>query len=64
MMRMAYSHFTPERIDKCKTLIRYADADRILTDLLDSDAEEQRRVYLKRRIYSYDWFMEKFGIPF
>lgn len=64
MMRMAFSHFSPRRIDECKSLIRYADAAPILTSLLNSGVEAQRRAYKKRRIHDDDWYMEKFGISF
>lgn len=64
MLRMAYSHFSEERIKKCKTLIKYGNPDHFTKMVLDDHALEQREIYMTRRKYSDDWFMEKFGIPF
>lgn len=64
MLRMAYSHFNEERIQKCKQLIKNADVDQVESLVLQSNALRQRQTYMKRRIYNDNWFMQKFGIPF
>lgn len=64
LLRMAYSHFNLDRINKCKSLIKYSDAIELEKQLLDSNIMEQRHNYLSRRKYDDDWYMEKFGIPF
>lgn len=64
LMRMAYSHFNEERIEKCKKLIKYSNPLLIESLVLESDVLEQRRHYFERRIYDDDWYMRKFGIVF
>jgi GT2 family glycosyltransferase len=64
MLRMAYSHFNKERIQKCKQLIKNVDADYIESLVLQSDVLKQRQSYLARRTYDDNWFMQTFGIPF
>lgn len=64
MLRMAYSHFSEERIEKCKSLIKYGNVDRFTKMVLEENVWEQREKYLARRKHSDDWYMEKFGIPF
>ena len=63
-LRMAYSHFNQERINKCKSLIEYSEPLDIQQQMLQSDILKQRSHYLSRRKYDDNWFMEKFEIPF
>ncbi|RUL48672.1 glycosyltransferase [Lysinibacillus antri] len=63
-LRMAYSHFSEERIVKCKSLIKYSNPTEIEEKLLKGDILEQRERYRKRRKFDDNWFMEKFNIPF
>jgi glycosyltransferase involved in cell wall biosynthesis len=63
-MRMAYSHFSEERIQRCKKLITYVNADHIESQVVKDGVMEQRHKYFSRRKYNDDWFMERFEIPF
>lgn len=64
LMRMAYSHFTEKRVEKCKSLIKYGNADHVSALVLQGDVLDQREKYFSRRKQNDDWFMDKFGIPF
>lgn len=64
MLRMAYSHFNEERINKCKNLIERSSLPQIEADVLVSGVLQQRNLYLSRRKYDDDWYMKKFSIPF
>ncbi|MEJ8544132.1 glycosyltransferase family 2 protein [Brevibacillus borstelensis] len=65
MMRMAYSHFSEERIEKCKKYIRVpAKADQIIQSVIDNGALEQRAAYFSRRKFDDDWFFKNFRIDF
>lgn len=64
MLRMAYSHFKEERIEKCRKLIKYCDPSQIEASVLANGVLEQRNKYLARRKYDDDWYMKKFNIPF
>jgi GT2 family glycosyltransferase len=65
LMRMAYSHFSDERIEKCKKYIRSPEkADQLIKSVLDSGALQQREAYLARRKYDDTWFFNKFQIDF
>lgn len=64
LLRMAYSHFSDGRIEKCKTLIRFENPEKIDSIVLQSEVLKQRQYYFSRRKYDDDWFMNKFGIPF
>lgn len=64
LMRMAYSHFNGDRIEKCKKLIKNSDPDKIVGEVLASDVLKQREYYLSKRKYDDNWYMEKFNIPF
>jgi glycosyltransferase involved in cell wall biosynthesis len=63
-MRMAYSHFNEERIEKCKKLIKHSNPDKIVEEVLKSDVLEQRLRYFKKRKYDDDWYMKQFNISF
>ncbi|MDF2648673.1 MAG: hypothetical protein K0Q73_4478 [Paenibacillus sp.] len=65
LMRMAYSHFNNERIEKCKKLAnKSGELKEILPQLLESDVMEQRKRYVSKRKYDDNWFFKKFRIPF
>lgn len=64
LLRMAYSHFSEERIERCKQVIKDQDGAHIEKLVLESNVLEQRRSYFSRRKYDDHWFMKKFGIPF
>lgn len=64
MLRTAYSHFNEERIEKCKSLMKYANPDHIERMVLESNALEQRKAYFERRKFDDDWYMKTFNIPF
>lgn len=64
MLRMAYSHFNEERIEKTKKLIKYSTLPDLLKQLDESDTFQQRKKYLAHRKYDDNWYMEKFQIPF
>ncbi|MHB1125667.1 MAG: glycosyltransferase family 2 protein [Bacillota bacterium] len=64
LLRMAFSHFNPQRIAKVIGLVKnLPNFERVITDLLLGDVLEQRRRYAKRRVYGDDWFMTRFNIP-
>ncbi|WP_100330284.1 glycosyltransferase family 2 protein [Bacillus xiapuensis] len=64
LMRMAYSHFNEERIEKCKRLIKHSSPERIMERLMKSDIIGQRKQYLQERQFDDDWYMKKFQINF
>jgi glycosyltransferase involved in cell wall biosynthesis len=64
LMRMAYSHFKEERIEKCKKLIKHSDPEKILAAVLANGVLKQRDMYFSRRKYDDDWYMTTFNIPF
>lgn len=64
LMRMAYSHFNENRVEKCKKLIKFTDPDLIIEKVLKSDVMEQRERYFQKRVHDDDWFMNLFGINF
>ncbi|HHY22523.1 MAG TPA: glycosyltransferase [Bacilli bacterium] len=64
LMRMAYSHFNEERIEKCKKIIKHSKPEKIVSDVLQSNVLEQRKAYFAKRKYDDDWYMKKFNIPF
>jgi glycosyltransferase involved in cell wall biosynthesis len=64
LLRMAYSHFKEERIEKCRKLVQYANLSEIESQVLENGVMEQRETYLKRRKYDDDWYMQTFNIPF
>jgi glycosyltransferase involved in cell wall biosynthesis len=64
LIRMAYSHFSMERIDKCRRLIKYSDPAIIESAVMNSNVLEQRDKYFIRRKFDDEWFMTYFRIPF
>lgn len=64
MMRMAFSHFSENRIAKCKGLIKQSNPEIIESEVLKTNVLKQREMYIKRRKYDDSWYMSKFGINF
>jgi len=65
MLRLAYSHFNNERIEKVLDLINQTGSSKkINRRVLKGGALKQRNQYLARRKYDDDWFMKKFNIDF
>lgn len=65
LLRMAYSHFKNERLDKVLNLIEPGgQSQKIIRRVLKGGVMEQRQLYLTRRRHDDDWFTEKFGICF
>ena len=65
MLRLAYSHFKNERIEKILKLIDEVDnAEKINRSVLKGGALKQRSNFLARRKHDDDWFMGRFNIPF
>lgn len=65
MMRMAYSHFNEERIEKCKKYIRVpAKTEQIVKFVIENGALEQRARYFSRRKFDDDWYFKYFKIDF
>lgn len=64
LLRMAYSHFNKERIEKCKKLIIHNKAEEIESEVLSDGVTNQRRIYFKKRKNSDDWYFRKFRINF
>jgi glycosyltransferase involved in cell wall biosynthesis len=64
MMRMAFSHFSEDRIEKCKRLIKHSDPLLIESEVLKTNILEQRKLYFNRRKYDDTWFMKTFDIHF
>ncbi|MBZ4687839.1 MAG: hypothetical protein PWQ96_1830 [Clostridia bacterium] len=65
LLRMAYSHFKMERVEKVKEKIKgIAYYEKLLKELLESDVMKQRKIYFSSRTHDDDWFMCKFGINF
>ncbi|MFM9278142.1 glycosyltransferase family 2 protein [Paenibacillus jiagnxiensis] len=65
MMRLAYSHFSEERIKKCENFIRRPEITKdLINDVLENGVLKQRDNYLKKRKFDDNWFFEKFSINF
>ncbi|MBO8156431.1 MAG: glycosyltransferase [Bacillaceae bacterium] len=64
LMRMAYSHFNEQRIEKCKQKIVHRKADSIEAEVIRDGAIKQRENYFKKRRHDDSWFFEKFNIRF
>ncbi|RSL30159.1 glycosyltransferase [Salibacterium salarium] len=64
LMRMAYSHFNQNRINKCKKLIKDEDPLKVEKVVLQEGVLNQRKAYLKRRKYDDNWYFKTFNIPF
>ncbi len=65
MLRMCYSHFGEERIERCRSLIRQPyHTEQIERAVLKGGALDQRGRCFSSRLFDDDWFMNQFGIPF
>jgi glycosyltransferase involved in cell wall biosynthesis len=64
MMRMAYSHFSEDRIAKCRKLIKNSNPELIESEVLKANVLKQRELYFNRRKFDDSWYMSKFGISF
>ncbi|EWG09051.1 hypothetical protein PBF_20853 [Cytobacillus firmus DS1] len=64
LLRMAYSHFNYERIEKCKKLITGVRPAIIEKQVKQDGVLRQRHKYINRRKYDDDWYFRKFRIQF
>ncbi|WP_404359470.1 glycosyltransferase [Cytobacillus firmus] len=64
LLRMAYSHFNYERIEKCKKLITGVRPAIIEQQVKQDGVLRQRHKYIKIRKYDDDWYFSKFRIQF
>lgn len=65
LLRMAYSHFSSDRIARVLELIKHhPGSGRVARRVLESDVLDQRKRYFNRRQRNDDWFFNKFRIPF
>lgn len=66
MLRMAYSHFKEERIERVLDLFNKSNwqKKRLTNRVIGDGAMEQRQSYFARRVHDDDWFMNKFIICF
>jgi glycosyltransferase involved in cell wall biosynthesis len=64
LLRMAYSHFSDYRIQKCKNRIKNRIAKHIESQLLQDGIIKQRENYHQLRKYDDDWYFNKFNINF
>lgn len=63
LLRMAYSHFKYERIDKVLDLLEPSgQSEKIVRSILKGGVMEQRLHYFAQRKHDDDWFMKKFEI--
>jgi glycosyltransferase involved in cell wall biosynthesis len=64
-LRMAYSHFNPARIGKCKKMIvDQQRAAQIEAKVLRDGVLRQRKTYLQKRKFDDNWYFKKFNITF
>lgn len=65
LLRMAYSHFNNERVDKVIAMIKpHGKSEKIIRNVLKNGVLDQRQDYIKRRKRDDDWFMTEFQISF
>lgn len=64
LLWMAYKHFSDERIDKCKELIKFSNSNEIEQIALESNVLDYRKAYFNSRVYDDNWFFHKFSINF
>ena len=63
LLRMAFLHFNQSRLNKIISQIKHKDYfPEIFTDVILSDALEQRNQHFANRVNDDDWFMNKFNI--
>ena len=64
LLRMAYSHFNHERIQKCKKMILNNKVTKIESEVIQDGVNKQRLFYHKKRKHNDDWYFNKFRIDF
>jgi glycosyltransferase involved in cell wall biosynthesis len=64
LLRMAYSHFNENRIQKCRELMKPRIASQIERQVLQSNILQQRDKYLEKRKFDDNWYFKKFNINF
>lgn len=64
LLRMAYSHFSSARIEKCRKMIVHAKAGVIESQVLQDGVNNQRIAYFQKRKKNDDWYFKKFKINF
>lgn len=65
MIRLAYSHFSEERIEKCKPFVRSQNLiEEFIKDNIADGILEQRKQYFEKRKHDDDWFFKTFNINF
>ncbi|MED1624522.1 glycosyltransferase family 2 protein [Bacillus pseudomycoides] len=64
LLRMAYLHFSEEKIKKCKKLIKTSDSLEIESLVLAENVIDQREIYFARRKHDDNWFFKEFKIDF
>ncbi|MGN7179001.1 glycosyltransferase [Cytobacillus sp. SAFR-174] len=64
LLRMAYSHFNYERIEKCRKLITGVRPSLIEQQVKQDGVLRQRHKFIKIRKYDDDWYFSKFRIQF
>ncbi|MGD6818505.1 glycosyltransferase family 2 protein [Metabacillus sp. 84] len=64
LLRMAYLHFSPDRIQKCKKMIVKGNAEDIEQQVLRDGVSMTRERYLRKRKFDDDWYFRKFTIDY
>lgn len=64
LLRLAYLHFNPVRIQKIRKMITNSNARFIEKKVLNNGVLEKRQYYLTKRKYDDDWYFNKFSINF
>ena len=64
LLRLAYLHFSPARIQKIRSMIPKERAVEIQKNVLKNGALLKKQAYLERRKYHDDWYFNKFNINF
>jgi len=64
LLRLAYLHLNPARIQKIRKMITKSNASLIEKKVLNNGVLEKRQYYLTKRKYDDDWFFNKFSINF
>lgn len=64
-LRMAFSHFSEERLSRAISLLSHRkNCTKLVVSAALSDIMRQRTDYHEQRAHTDDWFMNKFAIPF
>jgi glycosyltransferase involved in cell wall biosynthesis len=64
LLRLAYLHFSPFRIQKIRKMIPNEISREIERNVIKNGVIHKKQLYLKKRKYSDDWYFEKFEIEF